>query len=1225
MCKYAFRRGAAVLALILAMMVGVSAQESRGALSGSVTDPNGAALPGATVELKNVETNITATATTNEAGSYSFPLVNPGRYTLSVTAAGFATASREGIEIRVSEKLTLDVPMQVTGVGETVTTIASAPVLETGSVSTGTVIDQKQIRELPLIDGSPYQLATLAPGISYTGNPSVGYSPTSNGNLAAFRANGATGPNQVTLDGSPNFAIDGGVGFSPPSEATQEFKVQTNAFDAQQGYTASATVNTAIKSGTNDLHGAAYYFNRDRNRTANNFFSNKENRDRPERTYHRFGGTLGGPIYLPKLYNGRDRSFFFFAYERLKDNQAEPQLFTVPTAAFRSGDFSALLNTTCTSAGNPVCPTRIYDPLSAQATGTVSRTAFTGNIIPTARLNPVAVAYLNLYPLPNATGNADGTNNYFSNQIRHSNYRSWITRLDHKINDRNSIYGKYYHSFNPEDRNNWTGTPLTQGFEYRTNDGASLDWTSTLSNTMVLDIRTNLSRFVQERRPATEFDPASLGFSTAALAVMNGYDYIPRFDIRTYDQTRPIRSTLGASRSDWNGGLLRPFYVFSAQPSLTQIHGNHSFRYGYDYRVLRENFSTNGYQGGRFFFDGLYTTVDLTTTTNNNNQTNVNRNRNTYGRDVAAFLLGIPTASTAQSLIDTTGINYSAQSQYHGFFFHDDWRVSPKLTLNLGLRYELELGLTERYNRFIRGFDTETASPINDAARAAYTTAYNANPSNFLIAPADFRVTGGVQYAGDDNRALWDADKKTWQPRLGAAYQLDDKTVLRAGFGIFMAPYRILPDDLRQVGFNAQTPFIPTNNQGRTFIATLSNPFPNGLQPAFGTTRGLLTSVGQELGASDAGLVPSDRKNAKFNRLIVGFQRELPGQFVVEANYVSSWGYDMAVNRNLNFVPRQFLADLSNVTDITTATNLDAAANTRLSTNVTNPFLNNSQLAAIGSSFATATTQTRGQLAVRFPQFTNVYVQEYNGSNRYNALQLQGMKRFSRDTSFNVTYTYSKLREQLSYLNPSDTELEDRIGTDDRPHRFTLAVVYGIPVGRERRFGKDMNRFVDAFIGGWQLNGTYEWQQGQPILFSQAFYYAGDISQVESRAAQGNGSGRKYGINDPGLPNLPVFVTPDGTPFANSILRLSSSSLRTLPTTLDNLRHMPFKSVNLSLTKNFRMGEGRNLQVRAEALNAFNSPYFIDLSADPTNASFGTYNTQRNNPRDIQIGAKFTF
>lgn len=1201
------RRSLVAVVLVMAVCALAVAQESRGSITGKITDPNGAVVSTATVTIENLGTGVSDTVTTNDEGSYNFPLVQPGKYALTIAAPGFKTARRDDLVLAVAGKLTLDVQMEVGNAAETVTVLADAGILETGAVNTGAVISNRQISELPLIDGSPYQLATLAPGLVYTGNP-LFTSPTSNSNLASFRVNGATGPNQVMLDGSPNFAIDGAVGYSPPSDATQEFKVQTSSFDAQQGYTANATVNVAIKSGTNDFHGSIYYFNRDKGRTAANFFSNRSGQPKPERTYHRYGGTLGGPVYLPG-YSGRDRTFFLFAYERLKSSDAEPQLFTVPTQAFRSGDFSALLTQT-------PFPIRIYDPASschAPSNCAVTRTAFTNNIIPTGRLNAAAVAYLNLYPLPNIAGNAGGTSNFFSNMLRSQNYRSWITRIDHKISNSQTIFGKYYHSFNPEDRYNWLESTLTEGYEFRTNDGASFDYTNTLSNSMVFDIRTSLSRFVQERRPGAEFDPTKLNFTPTALATMNGFQYLTRFDIRTYDQTRPVRSTLGSNRSDYNEGLLRPFYTFAVQPMMTQIHGNHTFKYGYDYRVLRENFTTNGYKGGRYFFDGTYTSIDTTTTTNSNNQTNANRNRNVYGRDLAAFLLGIPTASTSQSLIDTTGINYSAQSQYHGFFFHDDWRVTPKLTLNLGLRYELELGLTERYDRFIRGFDTTTPSPIQAAAQAAYTTAYNANPANFLLSPANFRVLGGLGYAGPNNRALWDADKNSWQPRIGASYQVDERTVIRGGFGIFMAPFRIIPADMIQTGFNSQTSFVPTNDQGRNFIATLDNPFPNGFTQSFGSSLGLLTSFGQTLASANSGIVPTDRKNAKFSRIIVGIQRELPHQFVVEANFVSSWGYDMPVNRNLNSVPRQFLADLSGA-DLATATARDAAANSNLSATITNPFRNLlNGTAAASSPFNTASTISRAQSLMQFPQFANVWVQEYNGTNRYNSLQLQVTKRFSNSFSLNTSYTYSRLRERLGYLNPSDTELEDRVGIDDRPNRFTFAGTYELPIGRSRRFGRDMNRVLDFIVGGWQFNGTYEWQQGQPIQFGTSAFYAGDITQLESRAGQRDGNGQKFGVAP-----LRAFNT-------TGFLALSSSSLRTVPSTLDNLRHMPFTSVQLSMAKNFNFGEGKRIQIRAEALNALNHPYFIDLSSDPSNASFGLFTTQRNLPRDIQIGAKFVF
>src|SRR5437762_953650 len=534
MTKNFMRCGCAVVLLLLLTSAVTNAQEFRGSVTGQVTDPNGAIVPSAVVTIKNVGTNVENTATTNDEGSYNFPLLQPGHYTLTVTAPGFSTAVREGIEVRVSDKLTIDMQLQVGGASATVTTVATdTPALETGSVSTGTIITNRQVSELPLSEGTPYQLATLAPGIAYTGNPMF-TAPISNGNLAAFRSNGAPAQNQITLDGSPNYAFDGAVGFSPPSDAVQEFRIQTNAFDAQQAYSAGATVNVAVKSGTNAPHGSLYYFNRDRSRTANNFFSNRSGQSRPVRTYRRFGGVLNGPVYLPKLYDGRDKTFFLFSYERLYDNTAEPQLFTVPTAAMRNGDFSALIvnRTNIAAAANTV----IYNPFSGTTSGNnVVRTSFgcptsgavptgsTCNMIPSGLFNQVATALLKYYPLPNITGTANGTqNNYFNNVIRHENYRAWLTRIDHRISDNQTIFGKYFHSFNPEDRYDWAagesnsvvnGTSITQGFEDRTNDGGNIDYTNTLSSSTVLDLRVAFNKFTQARHPGGLLDPSTLPFS----------------------------------------------------------------------------------------------------------------------------------------------------------------------------------------------------------------------------------------------------------------------------------------------------------------------------------------------------------------------------------------------------------------------------------------------------------------------------------------------------------------------------------------------------------------------------------------------------------------------------------------------------------------------------------------------------------------------------------------
>ena len=1209
----AYRRTFWTSLLLLVIAFTASAQEFRGSLNGKIMDPQGAVVPGSKVDLKNIETGVVVSATTDGDGSYSFSLVPPGKYSLTVTKDGFNTAVRDGIQVRVADKLTLDVQLEI-GVTAMVTTVASALALDTGIVNTGTVVTGQQISELPLTEGTAYQLATLAPGIAYTGNP-LFTGPTSNGNLAAFRSNGGTGANQITLDGSPNYAFDGGVGFSPPSDAVQEFKVQTNTFDAQHGYSAGATVNVAVKTGTNDVHGSGWYFNRDRRRTANNFFGNRSNQARPERTYHRFGGVFNGPVYLPGMYNGQDRTFFLVSYEGLKDNIAEPQIFTVPTDAMRSGDFSSLI----VNRNNIADPANvvIFNPFSGVQSGSnVVRSSFgcptsgalpsnsNCNKIPTNLLNPVAVNLVKYYPSPNITGVAAGTqNNFFSNQLRHQDYRAWLTRIDHRISSNQSIFGKYYHSFNPEDRQDWAGIvngfPITQGFEYRTNDGGSIDYTNAMTPNIVLDIRSSLNRFVQERRPAESFDPATLGFAAASLQAMRGYQYIPRMMIRNLDATRPIRSTLGSTRSDWNEGRIRPFYMFSLQPTLTQVVDNHTLKYGYDLRVVRENFSTDAYKGGQFFFDGLYTAP-----ASNSSSTL----RNVFGRDIAAFMLGVPTTGSGgnASQIDNS-INYSVQSMYHGFFIQDDWRINRKLTLNLGLRYDLEQGLTERFDRILRGFDFGTPSPIEAQVRAAYTTSFNANPGNFVVTPANFRVLGGYTFANENNRNVWEADRSNMQPRFGLSYQVNEKTVLRAGFGMFMAPFMI--ETPQQIGFAGTTPFVPTNNNGLTFVATLTNPFPagvSGVQPSFGSSLGLLTGIGADVAASDLPIIGLQRKNAKFARAVFGIQRELPGQIVVEANYIHAYGYNLAVNKNLDFVPRQFLGD-----NPTT----DAAANTFLSATIPNPFRN---LVPGGSPFNTATTITRAQSLLAFPQFTNLFIQEYNGSNRYRSLQLQANKRFSNDVSLTATYTYSNLREKIGYLNPTDTLLEDRISQFDRPHRFTFAGIYQLPIGRGRAVGNDMNRVVDFFIGGWQVNGTYEWQSGEPFVLTSNLYFPGDVNTITSQLGKGDGQGGKFGIDRSAI-EAPGLVT------------LTGFGIRNVPTTLDSLRNQPYSVANLSLTKNFHISEGKRIQIRAEALNAFNHPYFgAGMGLNPgtaaaPNAAFGLVTTQRNNPRDIQFGAKFIF
>lgn len=741
-----------VFLLILSVSF-TTAQEFRGSITGTVNDPNGAIIPGATVTLTNTETNIAATASTNDSGVYTFPLLLPGKYKLSVNVSGFKTAVREQITLNVDDRLTADFNLEI-GATTEVNIVANTELVETGSVTTGTLVSQRQIEELPLAEGAPYVLATQAPGVNYTGDPNF-TGPTANGNLAGFRTNGAAG-NQINLDGSPNLAYSGQVAFTPPSDAVQEFKVQTNSFDAQNGFTAVSTVNVALKSGTNKIHGSAYLFDRDKSRTANNFFNNRAGRERPDRKYNRYGVILNGPVYIPYIYDGKDKTFFLFSFERQKDNVAQPTTYSVPTAAMRNGDFSELIvdRTNINAAANTI----IYNPFSGTTSGgNVVRTSFgcptsgavaagsTCNIIPSNLIYAPALAFLKLFPAPNLPG---VVNNFITDQNLIRPYKSYLGKIDHNFNSNNRITGKFYHSRNTEDRYNLTGEEdsITRGFENRRNNGGNVNYTSTLSSSFILDLRGSWNQFKLERFQDGQPSAADLGFT--GIPADRRDDIFPRFDFRNY-------LTLGAQRADYNGGQVRPFDLFSFQPTITQIYGNHTFKYGYDFRRLHERFSTDGYSTGRFLIDGTYTMQA-------SNSGSTQRDR--AGRDLAAFLLGVPVASST-SIIDNL-TEYDATSNYHALFFQDDFRLSSKLTFNLGLRYELEGGVKEKEGRIVTDFDQTVASPIRAAALANYNASV---PAGVPVTPFQ-NLSGGLLFAGGSDDANQTTDRNNFQPRVGVSY-----------------------------------------------------------------------------------------------------------------------------------------------------------------------------------------------------------------------------------------------------------------------------------------------------------------------------------------------------------------------------------------------------------------------------------------------------------------------
>ena len=1188
------KRGAAIWICLLAVVFfagNVFAQEFRGSITGLVTDPSGAVIAGARVTVTNVATNTLTSTISGGNGNYTLLYLTPGRYTVTAEAAGFKKLVRQGIEVRIADRIELDLRLELGATQDTVTVTGETPLLETESASLGQVIDRRRISELPIADGNPFSLAQLAPGITFFDAAITDQRPFDNNGTSAVQADGAPGGNEYTLDGSPNMTRKRGggqpvVAFVPPADAVQEFKIQTATFDAQQGHTAGASVNVLLKSGANQLHGTLYEFLRNDRLSANDFFLNRSGQPRAARRYNRYGGSAGGPVWIPRLYNGKDKSFFFVAFEGLRDVKPQPGYQTVPTPAEIKGDLSAL-----TPAG-----VTIYDPASARllSSGRIQRDPILNNIIPANRLSPIAAKYLTYYPAPNQPGDSQGRNNFFAPNTGRDYFHSESVRLDQTLTDKHRFFVRYTHNRRKQFGAIWTGirndiAPVAD-ITYRVNNGATYDHVYTMTPRTVLNFRLGVTRFIEPnpRNADGIFNPADLGFSPQTIAYFQGALYFPRFNMSNY-------SNLGN-----NMGSKPTYTVYSLQPTLTKIMGSHTVRLGYDARAYRQNNISPGHPAGYYAFDSTYTRGPLD-----------NSSAAPIGQELAALLLGQPGAS---SYIDRN-VSSANQTPDHAFFFQDDWKVARRLTLNAGVRYEYEGATTERYNRNVRGFDRTSSSPIEAAAKKAY--AASAIPQ---ISADAFRVVGGLLFADSSHRGFWNPDLNNIQPRVGFAYQISKKTVLRGGWGIYAVPFDI--DGVNQSGFSQSTSLVPSLDNGLTFRANLYNPFPDGVTDPPGSKLGLATYLGQTLGSSSSPVAPVDRRNGQTQRVQVDLQRELPGNWLVEAGYVGSYGYDLTVGGpagmsrsadtlNVNPVPAQYLST-SPVRDTTTINLLTAQ--------VTNPFLG----LLPGSSNNGATIQ-RQQLLKPYPQFVDVNTQRHDGSTRYHSAQFRLEKRFSRGYTLTAGYTKSRLREKRSLLNATDTAYEDRVAPNDRPNRFVISGIFELPFGRGRKLGKNWKGVTEAVAGGWQVQGLWIAQSGAPLALGN-IYYSGDPGKLNTHI---DGSTVDNAFDSSGFYFSDAAVTRSGQvdpALQRSDSRISlASNIRTLPTYVAGFRGAAMNQGDLSVSKYFSCSERVKLQLRGEFLNAFNHPQFNDPNLSPSNSAFGKITSQANLPRSVQLALKLSF
>ena len=625
--------------------------------------------------------------------------------------------------------------------------------------------------------------------------------------------------------------------------------------------------------------------------------------------------------------------------------------------------------------------------------------------------------------------------------------------------------------------------------------------------------------------------------------------------------------------------------IYTFQPTLVKNTGHHNIRFGYDFRSYRLFSNSPHCLAGCYTFGSTYTSGPLSTSASA-----------PIGQDIAALVLGQPTGGSIQR-----NGTFADQSLYNAAFVHDDWKLTRKLTLNLGVRYEYEAPPTERYNQNTRGFDFTDPNPIQGAAQAAYA----AHPIS-AISPANFKVLGGCLFASPQNRGFFDGDRNNFQPRIGAAYALNDKTAIRAGWGMFMVPNTIIGSN--QPGYSQTTSLVPSNDGGLTFAANLANPFPTGAIPPAANSLGLQTFLGQSITT-----YPLQARNGLSQSWQFDIQRELPGQWLLDVAYVGTRGFDLPVTTGiLGAIPGQYLST-SPIRDTTTINFLAA--------NVTNPFQGLTPGGSINGS-----TVKQSQLLLPYPEFTNLTTYRFDGGTHYNALQIRLQKRFAGGFTLLTTYAWSKLMEHDFFQNTQDTNFISSISPSDVTQRFVLSGIWEVPVGRGRKFGSHMARVLDAFIGGWQGNWIYTAQSGFPLQWGDV-YYNGNPDSLRanitgSTATTGTFDTSGFYFADAAVQSKGV-VSPA---LQRSDPRINlANNYRNFPNYLPGFRGQGQNTVDIEALKKFGLGERRNIEIRCDFLNAFNHPEFSNPALSPTSGSFGLITSQANFPRNIQVGLWLNF
>ena len=1122
-------------------------QTQTATVRGTVTDSSGAVIPGASLTLTNIDQNRPWEGESNASGAYLFQQIPPGSYALSVGAEGFKRYERPRFILQVAQVAQLDIELEVGDVTEVVEISAEAPLLSTATSDLGEVVNSLTAESLPLNGRNIMQLIGLTPGINTTRN--FRNSTSGNGSIAAvaFSANGGRNvANSIMLDGSSQEVM----GYNQPSyipspDTLQEFKVQTNAFSAEYGRTAGAVVNMVTRSGGSEFHGVAYEFLRNDKLQANNWFSNANGRDRAPFRFNQFGGTLGGP-----LTPSRQRLFFFQSLEFRRQVNPGAATHSVPTSLMKRGDFSE---------DNRI----VHDPLTIREDGT--REPFANNRIPAGRHDPVAQALLSYFPEPTAGGIR---NNFFSQSGSRPNTWDTSTKIDYRINDRNNLFARI--SLNK------TGNTLPVRWGNLASPGSG--WSGSINRSYTLDdthlwngwvlhgnygysYHANPRRYIEE-----EITQASLGFPSEIDGQVQ-FPSFPRVQVQDFQQM--------GNAAFWYIG--NKFESHTWVGDMSRLFRDHTIKFGGVFRLNRVSNHRPADPAGFYQFTRAWTRERF--------------NRGSQGNSVASMLLGH---------LNGGHIRFepalSQQTPYWGLYFQNDWRVTDRFTINMGLRWDQDRPITERFNR-ASWFDFDAAQPGLE-----------------LDVPGLERaVVGGLQFAGVNGnpRHIKNYDNNNFAPRLGLAYRLTEKLVIRTGSGFFFNPTTGFGPGTATVGavsFNSLSPIVGSQDGGRTPFAGISDPFPLGFNAPTNGADGLATFLGQ----GPAAIVRTDRTpySIQWN---FNIQYELPDSWLFDIAYAGNSGVKLlGTGVQFNQMPNEY-----------------QSLGDRLNDQVENPFFgvipDNLPLGRRMISY--------GQLLRPYPQYSSLNTPRgYEFKSNYHALQVKMRKRYSSGLQLLGAYTWSKMIDDVSsvagfvgaqnpgYTNNYNKRLDRTLSALDIAHRLVINYQYELPLGKGKAL---LNRggWVNQVLGGWNINGVTTYQSGLPLGITSRF---NNLNAFGGRQTPNRVAGQKPLTEGPVEQRLGGRFASQPYFNVNAFAQPEPFMFGDMGNFMPDAREPIFVNWDVSILKDFPFNERIRLQFRAEFFNFFNHTVFRRPNTSFGNNNFGNI-TSAEAARIGQLGLKLYF